>query len=194
MKPIVTCALLVVGIAGLGLAQPKKGDATGIPAMTKNDASPAMESVATINGKKVGIWYHAPSVKGRKIFGGSGALQPDNSVWRLGADNATWLHTDVDLDIGGVAVPAGDYSLYTDLDAGKWKLIINKQTGQWGINRDGSTTRNPAMDVGTAAMTMSKPAAPVETLKIAVTHTSGNKGKIDVQWEHIGASVNFTVK
>jgi len=34
----------------------------------------------------------------------------------------------------------------------------------------------------------------VETLKITVSGTGGNKGKIDVEWEKVGASVNFTVK
>jgi hypothetical protein len=194
MKKLLTCALLIAGAATLGLAQPKKGDATGIDAMTKNAASPAKETTVTINGKKIGIWYHAPSVKGRKIFGSADALQPEGSIWRLGADNATWLHTDADLDINGVKVAPGDYSLYVDLDAGKWKLIVNKKTGQWGINRDGSTTRVAADDVGTAAMTMSKPASPVEQLKIALSPAGGNKGKLQVDWENVSASVDFTAK
>ena len=194
MKTLVTFALLAAGTAALGLAQPKKGDATGLDAMTKNAASPAKETTVTINGKKIGIWYHAPSVKGRKIFGSADSLQPEGSVWRLGADNATWLHTDADLDIHGVKVAPGDYSLYVDLDAGKWKLIVNKKTGQWGINRDGSTTRVAAEDVGVAAMTMSKPATSVEQLKISLSSTGGNKDRLQVEWENVIASVDFTAK
>jgi len=194
MKTIVTCSLLIAGGAVLGFSQPKKGDAVGLDAMTKNAASPAKETTVTIGGKKIGIWYHAPSVKGRKIFGGADALQPDGSVWRLGADNATWLHTDAELDIHGVKVPPGDYSLYIDLDAGKWKLIVNKKTGQWGINRDGSTTRVAAEDVGSAPLTMSKPGSPVEQLKITLTSTGGNKGKLQIEWENVIASTDFTAK
>src|ERR1041384_3184626 len=156
--------------------------------MTSNPASPAKETTVTINGKKVGIWYHAPSVKGRKIFGGTDALQPDNSVWRLGADNATWLHTDAELDFAGLKVAPGDYSLYIDLDSGKWKLIVNKKTGQWGINRDGSTTRVASDDVGTTALTMSKPGSPVEQLKITLSPAGGNKGKLQIEWENVIAS------
>jgi len=194
MKTLVTVALLIGGTAALGFAQPKKGDATGLDAMTKNAASPAKETTVTINGKKIGIWYHAPSVKGRKIFGSADSLQPEGSIWRLGADNATWLHTDAELDIHGVKVAPGDYSLYMDLDAGKWKLIVNKKTGQWGINRDGSTTRVAADDVGTAPMTMSKPPSPVEQLKITLSSAGGNKGKLQVEWENVVASVDFTAK
>jgi hypothetical protein len=40
--------------------------------------------------------------------------------------------TDVDLVVGGVAVPRGSYTLYTLPSRSGWKLIINKNTGQWG--------------------------------------------------------------
>lgn len=71
---------------------------------TKNTASPGAETSVTVNGKNTWIYYHAPSVRGRHIFGGAGALQPDGSVWRLGADYATVLHTDADLDLNGFAI------------------------------------------------------------------------------------------
>ncbi|MBZ5622836.1 MAG: DUF2911 domain-containing protein [Acidobacteriia bacterium] len=41
------------------------------------------------------------------MFNGPSALQADGTIWRLGADYATVLHTDADLDIGGLAVPKG---------------------------------------------------------------------------------------
>ena len=166
-----------------------------------NQGSP--ESIASIHyaaGQIIWIFYHAPSVKGRHVFNGAGALQPDGSVWRLGADNATLLHTDADLDIGGVAVPKGEYTLYIDLDKGAWKLIINKNLKDargrsiWGINMDGSTTDNPSTELGRAPMTMSKPSAPVETLKIALVRNGDKGGKIDIAWENVAASVLFTLK
>ena len=97
-------------------------------------------------------------MRGRKIFGGSGALQPDNTVWRAGANNATALHTDGDIMIGNLNVPAGDYTLYVYLDPKGWQLIVSKQTGQWGINRDGSTTLDESKAIGRTPMKMSKPA------------------------------------
>lgn len=166
---------------------------------TGSTVSPEAETSVTINGKQVWIFYHAPSVKGRKIFAGAGALQPDDSVWRIGADYATVLHTDADLDINGLAVPKGDYALYADLDKGKWTLIVNKtlMAGTrhiWGINRDGSTTNNPATELGRTALTMGKPASPVETLKITLSGAGGNKGKLLVEFENVTASASFTVK
>ncbi len=152
------------------------------------------KATATIDGKTITIDYCAPSMKGRHIFGGAGALQPDNTIWRAGADSATSMHTDADLKIGGVTVPKGDYTLYIALNTGKWDLVISKQTGQWGINRDGSTTLEKAQEVGRVHLTMSKPSAPIELYKITLTATGGDKGKLELGWENVTGSVNFTAK
>ena len=129
-------------------------------------------------------------------------MHGDDTIWRLGADYATILHTDADLDIGGLAVPKGDYALYIDLDKGNWKLIVNKQLmnargtrPQWGVaNAKGDTTDDPAKEVGRTALTMAKPVAPVETLKIALIRTDDTHGKLDIAWENVTAAVPFTVK
>src|SRR5438552_8539180 len=118
MKPILLSVLLLSGVM-LAVAQVKKEDLA-----TKNTKSPGAETSVTINGKNLWIYYHAPSVRGRHIFNGAGALKPDGSVWRLGADYATVLHTDAYLDLNGLAIPKGDYTLYAELDNGQWKLIV----------------------------------------------------------------------
>jgi hypothetical protein len=189
MKQLVTCAAMAGMMLGAAFGQVDKSKL-----MSKNDQSPGKETSATIGGKQLWIYYHAPSVRGRHIFLGDGALQPDDSIWRAGADFATVLHTDAPLDIHGLAVPAGDYSLYVFLDKGKWQLIVNKKTGQWGINRDNSTTDQPADELGRVAMTMAKPSALVETVKIDLSSAGGNRGKLQIEWEKVSASVPFTVK
>jgi hypothetical protein len=194
MKRILLSALLLTAMAGLATAQVKMDELK-----TTNTQSPNADTSATIGGKQIWIFYHAPSVRGRKIFGSADALQPEGTVWRLGADYATVLHTDADLNLNGVAVPKGDYTLYADLDKGQWKIIVNKTLMKgnrhiWGINMDGSTTDDPATEVGRAAMTMGKPGSPVETLKITLSGTGGAKGKILVEFENVTAAVPFTVK
>ncbi len=209
MKRIVVVGLLMIAMLGRGL-----GEVDVSTLITGNQSSP--EAIAAIHygseGKMIWIFYHAPSLtdsktgEKRHIFNGSGALQPDGTIWRLGADFATVLHTDVDLDIGGLAVPAGEYALYIDLDQGNWKLIVNKQVMDvrrgrplWGIaNRKGDSTNAPATELGRIALTMGKPSAPIETLKIALTRTepataSAAHGKLDIAWENVTASVQFTV-
>ncbi len=204
MKQILTLALLIAGAFTSAFAQVEISKL-----ITGNQASP--EAIAAVNfgrGKLIWIFYHAPSMKDprtkqvRHIFNGPGALQADDTIWRLGADYATVLHTDTDLDIGGLAVPKGDYTLYIDLDKGAWKLIVNKQLmnaqgtrAQWGIaDAKGTTTNDPAKEVGRTALTMGKPPAPVDRLNIALTRTDDAHGKIEIAWENVTASVPFTVK
>ena len=161
-----------------------------VHAQAQTPPSPASEATATIGGKAVSIKYSAPSVKGRKIFGEGGRLASDRTypIWRAGANSATALHTEGDLEIGGVMVPKGDYTLYVDLtNADAWELVINKQTKQWGTNY------NKAEDLGRAKMKMSKPSAAVETLKYTVDG-NGNKGAIKLEWDNYSATVPVTSK
>jgi DUF2911 family protein len=153
--------------------------------------SPPAQTSATIGGKTLTIKYSAPSVRGRKIFGDGGLLSNDGTypVWRAGANAATAFHTDADLDIGGLSVPKGDYTLFVLVkDPDAWQLIVNKQTGQWGLRYSES------QDLGRVKMTMSKPSAPVETFKITLSDQGGNKGKLQMEWENHVASVPITVK
>jgi hypothetical protein len=153
--------------------------------------SPKAETTVTIAGKTLTIKYSAPSVRGRKIFGEGGRISQDPTypVWRAGANSATAFHTDADLDIQGLHVPAGDYTLFVNVaDPDRWELIVNKQTGQWGL------AYKKDMDLGRVKMDMSKPGALIETYKMTLSGAGGNSGKLQLEWENHIASVSFTVK
>lgn len=153
--------------------------------------SPPAQATVTVGGKKLAIRYSAPSVRGRQIFGDGGLLSRDPTypVWRAGANSATEFHTDTNLDIGGLAVPKGDYTLYCWVkNPDAWELIISKETGQWGLTYDASK------DLGRVKMTMSKPAAAVETLKYTLADLGGNKVRLQLEWENHVASVAVSVK
>jgi hypothetical protein len=147
--------------------------------------SPAAQTSITVGGKTVTIKYSAPSVKGRKIFGDGGLISndPNYPVWRAGANSATALHTDADLDIAGLKVPAGDYTLFVDVaDPDSWKLIVSKDTKEWGLAYKSN------MDLGRVKMDMSKPPSPVETYKMTLTNN-----KLTLEWENHVASVAVKV-
>ena len=43
-------------------------------------------------------------------------------------------HTDADLDIQGLHVPAGDYTLFVNVaDPDHWEFIVSKDTKEWGL-------------------------------------------------------------
>ena len=155
--------------------------------------SPAATESKTIGGKTISIKYCSPRVNGRvgKIFTKDGLVGGDQTypVWRAGANDATAFDTAADLDIGGLNVPKGHYTLYVDItDPNNWQLIVNKQTGQWGL------TYNKAQDLGRVKMTMGKPPAPIENLKYTIADAGGGKGRLELAWENHVASVPFTVK
>jgi DUF2911 family protein len=161
-------------------------------AQQKPPASPPEQATATIGGKTISIKYSSPGVKGREghIFSKDGLIShdPHYPVWRAGANSATALHTDGDLTIGTLSVPKGDYTLFVDIsDPDNWILIVNKQTGEWGLRYDGS------QDLGKTPMTMSKPPAMVENLKWTITDQGGGKGEITLAWEDHSASVPIVV-
>jgi hypothetical protein len=147
--------------------------------------SPPADTSVTIGGKRIAIKYCAPSLHGRKIFGG---LEPYDKVWRAGANDATAFHTDADLDMKGLAVPKGDYTLFVWLDRTQWQLIISKATGEWGLDYP------RGKDLGRIKMDMGKPPSPIDKYKITLSSAGGNQGKLQLEWETTIASVPFTVK
>jgi hypothetical protein len=147
--------------------------------------SPRAETSVTIAGKVIRVNYSAPSMRGRKIFGG---LEPYGRVWRAGANDATAMHTDATLDIGGLSVPKGDYTLFVYLDPKQWQLVVSKATGEWGLDYD------QARDLGRVKMDMSKPPKPIEIYKMTLSSLGVNKGKLQIEWENTVAEVPITVK
>lgn len=148
---------------------------------------------ATIDGAKLTIVYGRPYTKNphtgepRKIWGG---LVPYGKVWRTGADAATLLTTDQPLMIGGTKVPAGTYSLYSQPEeSGASKLIINKQTGQWGTEYD------KGQDLARVEMKKETLDKPVHQFTMAIDKDpSGTGGIIKLMWEDTEYLVPFTVE
>ena len=136
------------------------------------------------DGKSITVDYSSPRAKGRKIFGG---LVPFGQWWRTGANEATTFVTTADLTIDGKAVPAGKYTLVTIPGEKSWKLVINKQTGQWGTDYDSK------QDLIQADMQVSATSGPVENFTISF-HEMGKGCHIYLDWETTRAAAEITEK
>jgi hypothetical protein len=147
--------------------------------------SPHEATSSIVDGAKITITYGRPYMRGRKIFGG---LVPYNLVWMPGADEATMFETTADLRFGSVPVPADSYSLYTLPAETGWKLIINKQTGQW------HTTYIENEDFARLDMETARLSKPVEQLTISAVPRAGGGGQLQLEWETTRLFVPFTVK
>jgi hypothetical protein len=151
-------------------------------AQQKPLSPPGQASLTFADGKTVTIDYSRPSMRNRKIFGG---LVPYDEVWRTGANAATSLKTNVDLNIGGTHVPAGSYTLYTIPGMSSWQLIINKQTGQWG------TEYNQSQDLVRVPMQVTQRSSGLELFTISFDKTSGNSATLKLEWENTIASLGI---
>ena len=146
--------------------------------------SPPDSARASVAGVTVAVRYSRPSMRGRVVFGN---VVPWNQVWRTGANEATVLETSADLTVAGTAVPAGKYSLWTIPSPTGWKLIVNKNTGQWGTEYDAR------YDLARLDMRVETLRQPVEQFTIAI-EPKGKGGVLKLEWEKTRASIPFSAK
>jgi hypothetical protein len=146
--------------------------------------SPLDSVVTSTGGAQIRVRYSRPSRRGREIFGG---VVPWNEVWRAGANAATSLVTDRDLDFGGATVPAGAYTLYVLPGPERSELIISTQTGQWG------TVYESGRDLVRIPMQVERTNDVVEMFTIAIASREGG-GQLSLAWDRTRFSVPFTVR
>lgn len=105
------------------------GAALVFPAATlaQITASEAASTTQTISGTELEIEYSRPSLRGRG--GPFGAIVAFDDTWTGGANRATTLRTSGDIVLGGVAVPAGRYSVWLEVsEASEWRVMLHDDT------------------------------------------------------------------
>ena len=175
-----TAQITVERVQGLDFA----GLGKSFAARSLGTLSPPDSVRASVAGASIAVRYSRPSMRGRVIFGN---VVPWNQVWRTGANQATVFETSADLVIAGAPVPAGKYSLWTLPSPGGWKLIVNRNTGQWGTEYD------PQYDLARLDMKVEPLRQPVEQFTIAI-EPSGKGGVLKLEWERTRVSVPVTRK
>jgi hypothetical protein len=136
--------------------------------------SPPATASVTIAGGTIDIRYNTPQMRGRKIMGG---LVPYGKVWRTGANPATTLITSVPLKFGTLLVPAGTHTIYSLPGEDTWLLIINNQTGQWGLTYD------QGKDLGRIPMLAKPMSAPQEGMSLSFENTTPTSTELHMRWE-----------
>ena len=95
---------------------------------------PANFPMLKLSGKASGepiarVIYGRPQKNGRPLFGD---IVQDNTIWRLGANEATEIEFFVPVKIAGKLVPKGRYTLYGIPNEHSWILILNTDNFSWG--------------------------------------------------------------
>ncbi|MCX2739197.1 DUF2911 domain-containing protein [Pontibacter anaerobius] len=147
-------------------------------------ASPAAMLRQTIGLTDVTVNYHAPSVRGRKVFGG---LVPYGEMWRAGANEATLVTFQDELFLNNERVPAGTYSFFIFPQSDSlWHVVLNKDTTLWGLEG-----YNELDDVAYLEVKPLKSDVFVETMQFSFSDISTNKAKLNLAWENTRMSLNI---
>jgi hypothetical protein len=136
-----------------------------------------------IGGAKITLSYGRPFLKARKLYTD---VAPQGKVLRTGADEATTLTTDKGLMFGSLMIPAGTYTLFTVPAPTGWKLVVSKQTGQWG------TEYREEMDLGRADLKVETLPKPVDQLTIGFVEANGSP-TLNIDWGTTRATAPFMV-
>ena len=146
-------------------------------------ASPKATVTQTVGMTDVSIAYCRPGVKGRTIWGD---LVPYDQVWRTGANEATTITFGDEVTIGGTALPAGTYGLFTIPGKSEWTIVINKGAKLWG-----SYEYKQAEDV--VRVKAAPSAAPfAERLTFTFANVETESADVVLAWDKV--QVSFPIK
>jgi hypothetical protein len=156
-----------------------------------------------VGGNWIDILYGRPMLRGREAFTGTGAeygkaAYAGAPVWRAGANDSTRLRTAIPLVIGGVTVPAGEYSVFIELKSpSEWTYIVTtwaKAPFGAPVSQGlyGAFNYTPEKDVVRAPMRVDMLPYRIEQLTWEFTDMTATSGRMAVMWDRTMGSVPFT--
>ncbi|WP_317130648.1 DUF2911 domain-containing protein [Algibacter pacificus] len=138
-----------------------------------------------LNDLELKVFYNRPFKKNRKIFGG---LVPYNQVWRTGANEATTFETNKALEVAGMPLPAGKYTLWTVPKDSVWTVIFNSKQYSWGVDSEMKPMWDPNYDALNIEVPVQNLNKPVEQFTIAFDNSTDNLF-LTMAWDVIKISV-----
>lgn len=176
---------MVLALAGAGAGAAPAVQDTACVVMRTEDLpletrqSPLDSLTFTVGGYPVKLCYSRPVARGRPVFG---VLVPLRVIWRTGANEPTMIHTTGAIRIAGIAVGPGTYSIYTIPGEGRWELIVNRATSQWG-HESNYTEDIRVQEVGRSVVPSETMERYVERLTFTASPAAGGVTVLSLQWE-----------
>lgn len=141
-------------------------------------SSPLGQLAITFGDQAAKLCYGRPSARQRTVMG---ELVPFGSPWRMGANEATALHVPFPVEIGGVDLEPGSYSLYAIPGETEWTIVVNNNAERWGIPINDEVT---AGDLGS----ITRPVLGTESMLETLTYTwevhGEGMGHLVMEWEN----------
>ena len=138
-----------------------------------------------LNDLELKVFYNRPFKKNRDIFG---ALVPFNEVWRTGANEATTFETNKPLEVAGMPLPAGKYTLWTVPKDSVWTVIFNTKQYSWGVDSEMKPMWDPNYDALNIEVPVHDLKNPVEQFTIAFDNSTDNLSST-MAWDVVKVSV-----
>jgi len=132
------------------------------------------------------IFYSAPVVRGRVIWGG---LVPYGEVWVTGAHKATTWEFTSNIEINKTVIPAGKYAIFTIPGKEQWTFIVNKKWDQHLADDYNAKEDVLRLDVVPQVSTSNQ-----ERLLYSIIEEANNNGVLTISWEKLKISIPFLVK
>lgn len=162
-----------------------------------------------VGGQWIEITYGRPLQRQRDLFGSGPnygkaindvgtANLPAPPVWRAGANVSTRLKTEVPLIFADQTVPAGEYSMFIDLNGPtQWTLIISRWAAQLKFDPNdknalwGAYGYTADKDVARIPMRVENLPFGVEQLTWSFLDMTNSSGRIALMWGKTLASAAF---
>ena len=138
-------------------------------------ASPKQKVEQQFSMTKITVEYGRPGVKGRKVFG---ELVPFGKVWRAGANSATKVTFEQNINFAGKEVMAGSYALFVIPMEKEWKVILNKDANQWG-----AYSYNEKLNIAEVTVPVQNLSDKQEWFEIAVNPVDIHSAEIMIKWD-----------
>lgn len=145
--------------------------------------SPGASLSQTIGVTEIYLEFSRPSVKGRKIFG---ELLPYQKVWRTGANASTTIEISNEVEIEGVAIYPGVYSLMTRPGIDSWEVYFLEDLE---VSEENFFNTFPLHTLKVSPRKIPF----TETFTIYFSDITDENGKLHVQWETTEIVLNIKV-
>jgi hypothetical protein len=150
----------------------------------KPSPSTTLEQVVGLT--EVKIEYSRPAMRGRTIMGD---LVPYGSLWRTGANKNTTLSFSDPVTVGGQALAAGTYALFTRPGKSLWEVFFYTETENWGTPQEWQSKSVAAViEVPTQSQ-----AEPVESFTISINELTNTGANIHLSWENTRVTLPLEV-
>src|SRR5258706_4597499 len=151
--------------------------------------SPLKTTEFSDRGLDIKVVYCQPYKKGRLIFGEEkdGALQPYGKYWRLGANAATEITFNKNVNFASKPVNAGSYRMYAVPGANSFQISLNSQFGVYlAINK-------PDYKLDVVKVDVPATTSPAETEQFTINFATDSTGvNMDLVWDKTKVSVPIT--